>query len=381
VVVEHLSTSLHLPKLLKELGVDGGGLSILRDKGVLHFIRITSLHVGAANILKQDALSIGADLAVPKGTVIASTPYVNVLLIANEKQLRELSRKEKAQPFGLKELAVHLEQFCTLQIPTHVEVMGVINANEDSFYPQSRFSATNAITAIETMIDEGADIVDIGGVSSRPGSLGVSESEELLRVSPIIDALYAQKLYEKIRFSIDSYTPSVIEYALERGFCIVNDISGLSNDAVSTLCAQFDATAVIMHMQGSPQNMQLQPTYGSVLHEVEIFFKERIQNAEALGVKKIILDCGIGFGKRLEDNLELIRHQKHFLRLGKPLLVGASRKSLINTLSPSLSEDRLGGTLALHLRAIQEGASMVRVHDVKEHVQAIKVYNALREER
>jgi dihydropteroate synthase len=117
------------------------------------------------------------------------------------------------------------------------------------------------------------------------------------------------------------------------------------------------------------------------LHEVEIFFKERIQNAEALGVKKIILDCGIGFGKRLEDNLELIRHQKHFLRLGKPLLVGASRKSLINTLSPSLSEDRLGGTLALHLRAIQEGASMVRVHDVKEHVQAIKVYNALREER
>lgn len=377
-VVEHLSSSLNLSKVLQELGVDGGGISILKDKGSLHLIKISDLHVGAANILKQDALSIGADLAVPKGTVTASSERVDVLLIANERQLRELSRKEKAQPFGLKQLAGDLESFCGLSMPDNVQVMGIINANEDSFYAGSRFSAANAINKIETMIDEGAHIIDIGGVSSRPGSVGVSEEEELKRVAPIIDALYEQKLYEKVRFSIDSYTPGVIAYALERGFSIVNDITGLADDFVARLCGQYGATAVIMHMQGTPKTMQQNPSYASLLHEVEMFFRERIDKADSFGVKDIILDCGIGFGKGLYDNLELIRHQKHFLRLGKPLLIGASRKSLIDKISPSSSEERLGGTLALHLKAVEEGARIIRVHDVKEHVQAITLWKALR---
>ncbi|MGZ8547205.1 MAG: dihydropteroate synthase [Sulfuricurvum sp.] len=377
-VVEHLSSSINLKNALQELGVDGGGVSILESKGKIHLVSIQDLHVGAANILKQDALSIGADLAVPKGTVTASQPRVNALLIANERQLRELVQKEKAQPFGLKLLSQELERFCKLHIPQKIEVMGIINVNDDSFYAQSRFKEGQAIEKIIEMIDDGADIIDIGGVSSRPGSVAVSAEEELTRVRPIIDALYHEKIGDKVRLSLDSYAPSVVAYALERGFVIINDITGLEDDKVAQLCAEYKATAVIMHAQGTPNTMQINPNYTSVLHDIELFFKERLEKADKFGISNVILDCGIGFGKRLEDNLALITHQKHFLTFGKPLLIGASRKSMINAVSPSLSEDRLGGTLAIHLKAIEEGARIVRAHDVTEHVQAIALWKALR---
>ncbi|MDD2828546.1 MAG: dihydropteroate synthase [Sulfuricurvum sp.] len=377
-VVEHLSSTFDLRSALVELGVDGGGISILSDKGKLHIFKIRDLHVGAANILKQDALSIGCDLAVPRGTVIASIPQVDVMLIANERQLRELVRKEKSQPFGLKNLSKVLERFCGCEMPKKIEVMGIINANDDSFYPQSRFNGVDAIRKIDQMIAEGADIIDIGGVSSRPGSIAISEEEEMQRVRPIIDALYEHKTYEKISLSLDSYAPSVISYALERGFRIVNDITGLANDEVARLCGEYGATAVIMHMKGTPESMQNTPHYDSVLSEIEQFFTERLERAEKFGIAKCVLDCGIGFGKTLEDNCALIRHQQHFLPFGKPLLVGASRKSMIDQISPTSANDRLAGTIALHLKAIEEGASIVRVHDVQEHVQAIAVWKALK---
>lgn len=377
-VVEKLSNSIDLRRELKRLGVDGGGVSILNDKGHLHLIRIRDLHVGAANILKQDALSIGADVAVPRGTVIASSPSVDVLLIATERQLQQLAKKERAQPFGLKALAGELDRFCHHVRAEHVAIMGIVNANEDSFYQGSRFEGSAAIERMETMISEGAEMIDVGGVSSRPGSAAVSAEEELQRVSPIMDTIYEQRLYEKAAFSLDSYEPSVIAYALERGFRIVNDITGLSNDEVARLCGSYGATAVIMHMQGNPQTMQQNPEYENVLSEVEHFFTERLAKAEAFGIKETILDCGIGFGKRLEDNLALITHQSHFLRLGKPLLVGASRKSLIDKISHATPYERLGGTIAIHLKALEEGAAILRVHDVKEHVQAVKLWQAMR---
>ena len=377
-VVEKLSNTINLHRELKSLGVDGGGVSILEDKGTLHLIRIRDLHVGAANILKQDALSIGADVAVPRGTVTASIPQVDVLLIATERQLQQLVKKEKAQPFGLKQLSIELESFCRLKHDDDISIMGILNANDDSFYHASRFQGSSAVERIETMIEEGADIIDLGGVSSRPGSIAVSVEEELERVRPIIDVLYEQKFYEKTRLSLDSYEPRVVQYALERGFHIINDITGLANDEVARLCGSYGATAVIMHMQGTPVNMQENPIYSSVIHDVELFFSERIAKAESFGVKDVILDCGIGFGKRLEDNLTLITHQSHYLRFGKKLLVGASRKSMIDSISPSNSSERLAGTLALHLKAIEQGASIVRVHDVKEHAQAIRVWKALR---
>ncbi|MFK5938131.1 MAG: dihydropteroate synthase [Sulfurimonas sp.] len=375
--VQKLSNSIDIKAYLKNLGVDGGGVSILASKAKHHIIYIQDMHVGAANILKQDALSIGADLAVPRGTVIARTPIVDCILIATHRELKILSTKELAQPFGLKELAKELQKILKTKKQEPTQIMGVINANDDSFFSGSRFKDKEAIEKIQKMIEEGADIIDIGGASSRPNADVVSVDEELARVKPILEMIKDEKLYEKVRFSCDSYEPAVLSKAFESGFNILNDITGLQNDEVCKLCASYGASAVIMHMQGRPQTMQDKPLYENVLSDVYDFFQERIQKAEKFGIKDVILDVGIGFGKNLEDNLKLIKHLEHFKSLNKPLLVGASRKSMINTVANASVEDRLGGTLALHLEAVKNGASMLRVHDVYEHKQALLIHEAL----
>ncbi|WP_151899758.1 dihydropteroate synthase [Sulfurimonas hydrogeniphila] len=375
--VEKLSNEINIKDALQKLGVDSGGITILASKATMHILYIYDLHVGAANILKQDALSIGADLAVPRGTVIAAKPKVDCILIANTKQLKVLAKKELAQPFGLKELAKKLKEFAQVRQPDAVEIMGIVNANDDSFYAQSRLKEKEAIQTIETMIQEGADIIDIGAVSSRPNAPYVSVEEELARIEPLLRLIKEEKLYEKVQFSCDSYEPKVLQRALESGFSIVNDITGLQNDEVCRLCAAYNATAVIMHMKGTPQTMQKNPHYENVIEDVYDFFSKRVEKAESFGVKKIVLDVGIGFGKRVEDNIRLLNSLEHFLTLGKPLLVGASRKSMIDKISPSSVEERLPGTLTLHLEAVKNGASILRVHDVAQHLQALKVFKAL----
>jgi len=375
--IEKLSKDINAKSYLKNLGVDGGGIDILASKIEHHIIRIRDLPVGGANILKQDALSVGADLAVPRGTVTAAIPLVDCILIATTKQLKLRSKKELSQPFGLNLVAKKLTEILKVKKPKSVDIMGVINANNDSFFSGSRFVNSDAISAIENMIEDGADIIDIGGVSSAPNSKPVDADEELQRVKPILDAIKEQNLYEKMNFSIDSYEPKVIKYALDSGFKIVNDITGLSSDEVCRLCATYEARVVIMHMQGRPLTMQKSPSYDNILNTIYQFFETKIEKAEKYGIKDIILDVGIGFGKTLEHNLQLIKHLEHFSTLEKPLLVGASRKSMIDNISSSLPNDRLPGTLVLHLEAMKNGASILRVHDVAQHVQAIKVQNEL----
>lgn len=256
--------------------------------------------------------------------------------------------------------------------------MGVLNANDDSFYSQSRFNEKDALSKIEAMIKEGADIIDIGAVSSRPGAKQVSEKDELQRLQPILDTINTHKLYEKVQLSLDSYSPLCISYALERGFHIINDITGLKDDRVCKLVGDYHAKAIMMHMQGDPQTMQENPQYDNLLEEVEDFFLKGVEKAEHFNIKEIVLDVGIGFGKSLEHNLSLIRELGYFKRLDKELLIGASRKSMIDLISPSIAQERLPGTLALHLSAYDNGASIIRTHDVKEHVQAFKIHNALK---
>ncbi len=261
----------------------------------------------------------------------------------------------------------------------NVEIMGIINANDDSFFKNSRFEGKDAILKIEQMIDDGADIIDIGAVSSRPGSKEVSKEIEFQRVEDIFKLIYSSKLYKEVRFSIDSYTPYVIKYALDCGFSIINDITGLKNDEVCTLASAYKAKVVIMHMQKNPKTMQDKPSYTDLLKEVEEFFKQRIKKAKSFGIEDIVLDIGIGFGKTLEHNIKLIQNLNSFSSLSYPLLIGASRKSLINQIVTSDIEDRLAGTLVIHLEAINKGASIVRCHDVKEHFQALKVQQALQQ--
>lgn len=365
-------------ELFKKIGSDLTGSKIMSKKTESHLLYIKNMHVGAGNILKQDALSIGADLAVPMGTILAKDKYIDAILMGTTKQFEQLSKKELAQPFGLKGLAQELKSFVnTKKFPT--KIMGVINANDDSFFSQSRFCGQSAVDATLNMIDDGANIIDIGAVSSRPGSVEVSQDEELTRIKPICDAIKQNKLFEKAIFSIDSYTPSVIEYALKSGFKIVNDITGLQNDEIAKLTASYDASIVIMHMQKDPSTMQDNPNYENIIIDIDNFFKQRIQKAKEFGIKNIILDVGIGFGKTLEHNLTLLKNMEHFKHFGCEILIGASRKSLIDKIVPSEIQDRLPGTLTIHLDSIKRGASIVRCHDVKEHFQAIKVQEAIEE--
>ena len=359
-------------KLFQDIGCQNIGSKIMANKTKMNLIYIHNMHVGAANILKQDALSIGADLAVPDSVILAKDKYVNAILIGSNKHLKILSKKELSQPFGLKKFAIRLSKHINYKKHTN-RIMGIINANDDSFFNQSRFKKKKANKKILSMIKEGANIIDIGGVSSRPGSKMVSSKEELKRVKPIIEYINKNKLYKKILFSIDSYSPKVVKFALKNNFKIVNDITGLKSDKIAKLTAKYNATIVIMHMKGSPQNMQFRPQYDNIMHEIDIFFQERIEKAKKFGINNIILDIGIGFGKTLEHNILLIKNLEHFKHFGYELLVGASRKSLINDIIPANIKNRLPGTISIHLNSLLNGASIIRCHDVAEHVQAIKV--------
>jgi len=365
-------------KALKSLGVESGGVGIMAKKMELMYFFIKDLKCPAANILKQDALSIGADLAVPGGVILCEKEVYDCILIGTRKHMEILSKKELAQPFGLKSVATELKKFLAVkEKPT--QIMGVINANDDSFFEGSRFQKEDANAQIKQMITDGADIIDIGAVSSRPGAASVSEPVELERIKSSCDAIASEKLYDKAIFSIDSYTPSVVEYALKSGFTLINDITGANDEAVIKLAVKYNAKLCIMHMQGTPQTMQENPSYEDVMVEVSSFFEERITKCEALGLerKNIILDVGIGFGKTLEHNLTLIKNMAHFKVFGCEVLVGASRKSMIDKIIKSTPEERLAGTLVLHIKAVENGASIVRCHDVKEHKQALAVFEKL----
>ena len=363
---------------LKELGVQSAGISIISSKMQLYYFYIQKLPTPAANILKQDALSIGAELAVPSGVITCTKEHYDCMLIGTKKHIEILSRKELAQPFGLKRVAKELQKFLKPK-GYDKKIMAIINANEDSFYEGSRYLANDAIAEIRNVITEGADMVDIGAVSSRPYADVVSKEEELSRIKPICDAIYDTALYKLSTFSIDSYTPWVIEYALQRGFTVINDITGARDDKIIKLAIKYNAKLCIMHMQGTPQDMQDNPHYDDVMVEVSDFFERQIKKCEDMGLDResIILDVGIGFGKSLDDNLTLIKNLSHFQKFGCEMLIGASRKSMIDHITPSSTSDRLAGTLAIHLKALDGGVSIIRCHDVAPHAQAIKVYEAL----
>jgi len=363
---------------LQELGVESGGIKIMAKKAELIFVKIKELKTPAVNILKQDALSVGAELAVPSGVIICEKEYYDCLLIGTKRQLERLARKELAQPFGLKRVAKVLKSLLTSR-DFELKIMGVINANSDSFFSGSRYLGEEAVKQIEQMIIDGANIIDIGGVSSRPGSKAITPSEELARVKDILNSVKEKKLYEKATFSIDSYTPEVVEYALNCGFKIINDITGARDERLIKLALKYKAKLCIMHMQGTPEDMQKNPHYKCVVSEVDDFFAKQIAKCEELGLSRenIILDVGIGFGKNLEHNLELLKAHHHFTHFGCELLIGASRKSMIDKITPTPTEERLPGTLIIHTKAVERGASIVRCHDVKEHYQAFKVWERL----
>lgn len=363
---------------LKKLDIDKGGIPILSNKMDLYYFFIKNLSAPAVNILKQDALSIGANLATPSGAIVHSQKTFDCLLIGTKKHIKILSKKELSQSFELNLLAKELKESLD-EKKYELKIMGIINANDDSFFSGSRFLGSKAINECKKMIVEGANILDIGAVSSKPNADIVSEKDELERIKPICDTIKKEKLYEKTIFSIDSYTPSVVEYALRSGFSIINDITGARDDKLIELAIKYNAKICIMHMQGTPQDMQKNPQYDDVMINVSQFFEEQITKCEHMGLNRenIILDVGIGFGKTLEHNTILIRNMSHFKKFKCEILIGASRKSLIDKIIATPIEKRLAGSLAIHLKGIDNGATIIRCHDIIEHKQAISVWNVI----
>ncbi|MFH1125733.1 MAG: dihydropteroate synthase [Candidatus Altiarchaeota archaeon] len=256
-------------------------------------------------------------------------------------------------------------------------VMGILNVTPDSFSDGGRFfDKKYAMKHARSMVDDGADILDVGGESTRPGSEPVPVEEELKRVIPLIEKISKEL---DVVVSIDTYTPEVAFKAVEAGACMLNDINGLRTRGMAEFAASQNIPIVVMHMQGSPRNMQENPQYGNVVDDINLFFDERIAFALARGVKKenIILDPGIGFGKRLEHNLEIIKRLGEFKKHGCPLLLGPSRKSFIGQILNLPAGERVEGTIAAVTASVLNGADIVRVHDVKESVRAVKIADAI----
>ena len=264
------------------------------------------------------------------------------------------------------------------EFPRPTLVMGVVNVTPDSFSDGGKFQSTNqAVEHALRLAEEGADILDIGGQSTRPGAESVGGSVELSRVIPVIEKLAGQT---QAALSIDTQKPTVAQAAVKAGAVIINDIAANREDeAMWQLVAETGAGYVAMHMLGTPQTMQEAPQYGNVVNDVEAFFISRMTrwNDWGMALEQVVLDPGIGFGKTVEHNLALLAALERFTKMQRPLLVGASRKSFIGHVTNTEVNDRLPGSLACACHAAQAGAGIVRVHDVKETVQALQTWEAI----
>jgi len=262
-------------------------------------------------------------------------------------------------------------------LSTRTFLVGVLNVTPDSFSDGGKFfDRKRAIEHGLRMVEEGADFIDVGGESTRPGSEPIPVDEELRRVLPVIEGLAAKVT---VPISIDTYKAAVAKRALEAGATIVNDITGLRFDPEMVhVIVECNASVIIMHMQGTPKTMQQNPVYGEVVSEVRTFLSERAAFAEEQGINQILIDPGIGFGKRLEHNLEIFRRLNEFTVLGYPLLIGPSRKSFIGTILNLPVDSRFEGTAAAVAVSILNGANVVRVHDVQAMKRVSMVVDAIK---
>lgn len=256
-------------------------------------------------------------------------------------------------------------------------VMGIINCTDDSFYEASRVSDTALLfKKIDEMVSMGADIIDIGGQSTKPGSIEVPLEVELNRIAPAVD--YLNTVYPSTWVSIDTLRSEIAVYAVEHGAHIVNDISGGEIDpTMITAVADLDVPYVCTHMQGKPDTMQQNPVYEDVLLDVVAFFKSKVYQCEEAGIKQIIIDPGFGFGKTIAHNYTLVNKLETIVELGFPVLVGFSRKSMIYNLLKLSPNEALNGTTVLNTVALLKGASILRVHDVKEAREAVEIVEAI----
>lgn len=392
-------SKVEIERIMHDIGVDPYGIKIMLPKAQTFLIRLNAINSITANILKQEMLAIGAEAAITRGALTGKVKKTDVLMIASLAQYRRLVQKIKLQPFGLNNLSQELDENIKnysknnftlslrssfLDLGNQARIMGIINLTPDSFSGDGLYKNHSknyldlALGKAKKMVSDGSSIIDLGGQSSRPGAKPVSAKEEISRTLPVVKLL-AKKM--KTPVSIDTDKPQVAQACLDSGAQIINDISGLRNKNMIKVAARYKAAVVIMHMQGVPLSMQKTIAYRSLIDEVTLYLKRAINRAQDGGINpdKIIVDPGIGFGKNAGHNLEIIKRLADFKVLGKPILVGTSRKSFIGKILGADVKNRSSGTLATCVIAAQNGASIIRVHDVKEANQALKIVNAIKE--
>jgi len=387
-----------IKQIMTAIGVDPYGIKIMLPKAVSYLVHMNSVSNITANILKQEMLSLGADVAVSRNALTGKAKKTDCLLMGNLAQMLKLRHKLNKQPFGLTKISLdlmnvlknyQLEKFnfavpgFKINLGSRAYIMGIVNITPDSFsgdglLAKSKLKSQNSkiLSFVEKIIQDGADVIDIGGESSRPGAKPVSVKEESNRIIPAIKAI---KKRFNIPISVDTYKAQVAKKALDNGACIVNDISGLRDNKMANLIAKYNAGVVIMHMRGMPFDMQKKTRYVSLIDEVMLYLSNALEVAKGAGIKsnKIIIDPGIGFGKTMEHNLEVLKRLKEFKVLGKPIMVGPSRKAFIGKILNKAPQERVFGTVSACVLALKNGANLVRVHDVKEVKQALRIFDAV----
>jgi dihydropteroate synthase len=380
--------------VFRKIGVDPYGIGAMAQKTININILLEKQSCKVANIIKQEMLSIGGDAAVARGSVACSVPASDVLITGTIKQISTLAAKIEKQPFGLNLIARDLSEILRnisrnkfvlrtsrrkIILGGKTLVMGILNVTPDSFSDGGIFcSREKAIEHGLKMADEGADIIDIGGESTRPGSAAVSVNAELKRVIPVIEGL-SRKV--KIPISIDTKKSRVAELAVLAGAEIINDVSALNGDRnMAKTVGQTGAAVILMHMRGKPANMQKgNLDYDNLLGEIGCYLRESSLKAIKAGVNRdsIVIDPGIGFGKTPEDNYKIIRNLSELKALGMPILIGTSRKSFIGKITGGEPNERMEGTAATVTAAIMNGCHIVRVHDVAAMKKIAAVTDAI----
>lgn len=378
--VLHIASPLDAEQELRGIHVDPAGIGMMAGKMLTRCVKLHNLQCRQANILKQEMLALGGDAAVARGTVACSIDSTDVILIGTDKQLHRLCNKLAPQPFGLPALAAELSQILshvvlpprywkTAQRNLSLErplIMGILNVTPDSFSDNIRFvDPQRAIERALELAEEGADIIDIGGESTRPGAPTVTANDEIKRVLPVIAGL-AGKI--RCALSIDTWKSDVAHAAMTAGVEIINDISGFTfDDQMSTVAAQSGAGVVVMHTRGMPQVMQTNTVYADLIDEIMQSLRHSINLADQAGIgrQNIAVDPGIGFGKEAGHNLEILRRMHEFTSLGLPILAGPSRKAFIGKILNRTIDQRLLGTAATVALAVANGAAILRVHDVR----------------
>jgi dihydropteroate synthase len=373
--------------VIADIGFDKQYVKNAAGKYEFLLLKICNLRCPEANILKQLALSVGADAAVHREVITCKVEKSDVLLGCTISQLKELCEKLIYQPFKLKELAPLLIEQISKPLPSltirgnHFDwsqktfIMGILNITPDSFSDGGKFYDINsAIEQANVMIQANVDIIDIGGETTKPFSQEVKPDEQLERILPVIQKI--REFNTNIPISVDTRHSKVAREAIKAGADIVNDVSGFDwdNEMLSTV-AELQVPVIIMHSLSSPDTMQAKPEYKNVVDEVFNSLYEKVQKAVEAGItqENIIIDPGIGFGKTLEHNYELIKRIAEFKSLGYPILVGVSRKSLIAKVLDLPPEEREEANIALGSYLAANGANILRVHDVEKHSKAFKV--------